>query len=225
VESYGDITHSVIDHTTMAMVTMALDFPFDEATLTLMKNVMEAEPGTEALSTDDDGYFSALNYQLGPEKANSFLSQLNLTGRAKELPAELVKTFYLSQVKMKWDFKNRSFVSEGDLGFVSAGNSQLFKFMKGNLEISRKRSGTTINLYFEAGNEWYFFSYQTNRMQAISSSKEFVDAIKKVMSENKNIIDPKDNLPQYSYILSTVSRKDQFLKKLGVTPDDGSSDD
>lgn len=224
-ESYGDITHSVVDRTSIAMVTMSLDFPFDEASLTLMKNVMETDPGTEGLDASDDNYYMALKYMLGPDKANGFLSQLNLTGRAKDLPAELIHTFSLSQVKMRWDFKNRSFVSDGDLGFVSTGNTQLFKFMKGNLEISYKHSGTTINLYFEAGNEWYFFSYQTNRMQAISSSKEFVDAIKKAMEENKNILDPKDNLPQYSFLVSTVQRKNQFLKKLGVTQDDDGSDD
>ncbi len=225
VESYGDITHSVVDRTSIAMVTMAMDFPFDEASLTLMRNVMEAEPGTEALSTTDDNYFMALKYQLGPEKANSFISQLSLTGRAKDLPTELVHTFYLSQVKMRWDFKNRSFVSEGDLGFVSAGNSQLYKFIKGNLEISFKHTGTTINLYFEAGNEWYFFSYQTNRMQALSSSKEFVDAIKKSMEDNKNVLDAKDNLPQYSFTLSTAKRKSDFLKKIGVTSDDSNPDE
>jgi hypothetical protein len=221
MESFGDITHSIVDHSSIAMSTLYLDFPFDEATLALMRSVMETDPGTEALSTSDDNYYTALNYMLGPEKANTFLGQLNLTGRAKELPAELLRTFFLSQVKLKWNTKTQSFVSDGDLGFVSSGNSQLFKFLKGNLEIVRKRGGTTVNLYFEAGNEWYFFSYQTNRMQAISSSKDFVDAIKKVMSDNKNIIDPKDNQPQYSFILSTVTRKNAFLKKIGASSEGG----
>lgn len=216
MQSYGDITYSIIDQMSMAMTTLTLDFPFDEEAMTLMKNVMAAEAGTEGLNTADDTYYLSLKHQLGPEKADEFLSQLSLTGRAKELPEALTHTLYLSQVQMKWDFKNRSFVSVGDLGFVSAGNTQLFKFMTGNLEIVRKRGGTTINLYFEAGEEWYFFSYTTNRMQAISSSKEFVDAIKKATSENKNIVDAKDNLPQYTYILSSIKRKSDFLKKIGA---------
>lgn len=215
LQAWGDMTYAIPDQSTIAMTTLTIDFPFDDAAMQLMRNVMAADAGSEGLKADGDDFIQSLQYQLGPEKSETFLGQLNLTGRAKELPSELNHAFYLSQVQLKWDFRNRSLVSVGKLGFVSSGPNQLYKFLDGNLEIVRKRGGTTVNLYFEAGDEWYFFSYQSNRMQAISSSKEFVDAIKKAMSENKNIIDAKDNLPQYSFILSTVVRKSQFLKKIG----------
>ena len=58
-------------------------------------------------------------------------------------------------------------------------------------------------------------------MQALSSNKAFVDAIKEAMADNKNQFEPKDKEPQYSYILSTVQRKNAFLKKIGADTQPG----
>ncbi len=221
MESFGSMNYQMIDQMSEAELVITMDFPFDEAANEIMTKALTGESGTEGVNTADDNYLLALKYLLGPEKSEQVIAQLNLTGRIKEWPAELTKSFVFSEIKMKWNFNTRSFVSEGDLGIICTGKTQLYKKLEGHLEIARKRSGTTINLYFEVGSDWYFFSYQTNRMQALSSNKEYVDAIKKAMSDNKNVIDAKDKEPQYSYILSTAKRKNDFLKKIGADPGSG----
>jgi hypothetical protein len=223
METFGAMKNTMVDGMTEAELVMTIDFPFDEVSMGLLTTAIEAETGTEGVNTSDDNFYNALKYQLGPEQADVMLSQLNLSGRVKELPDVLQHTFYLSQVKMKWNYSSRSFVSDGDIGIVSMGKTQMFKFVKGNMEIVRKRSGTIVTLYFEIGGDWYFFLYQTNRMQALSSNQAFVDAIKKAMGENKNIYEAKDKEPQYSFILSTNKRKSDFLKKIGA--EQGGTDD
>jgi hypothetical protein len=100
------------------------------------------------------------------------------------------------------------------------GDNQLNKFVDGNIEIARKRSGNILTMYFEIGNDWYFFNYQQNKLQSISNRKDYNDMIKKAMESNKNIQKAEDGKPQYAFIIATEKRKNDFLKKIGSSGDE-----
>ena len=57
----------------------------------------------------------------------------------------------ISDIKMKWDSVTRSFVSTGNIGVGSIGKTQINKYVKGYMQIIKKRSGDAFNLYFELG--------------------------------------------------------------------------
>ena len=68
-------------------------------------------------------------------------------------------------------------------------------------------------LYIEFdANDWYYFNYKQNVVQALSSDKEFNTSIKDTKADNRILKSEKD-LPQISYTISTEMKKNSFLKK------------
>ena len=156
---------------------------------------------------------------VGTKKADELLSQLSLSGKFKSIPDELLHNMVFSDLKFQWNSKSRSFVSEGLIGLAMIGDNQINKYVTGYIEISRKRSGNILNMYFETGNDWFFFNYQMNKLQSISSRKDYNDLIKKAMESDKNILKAEDKQPQYAFIIATEKRKNDFLKKIGQSGD------
>jgi len=178
-----------------------------------------ADPGA-------DKFYNAMRMLVGPKKADDLISQLSLSGKFKNIPDELSHTMVFSDLKFQWNSKSRSFVSQGPIGIAMIGDNQLNKYVTGYIEIARKRSGNILNMYFEIGNDWYFFNYSQNKLQSISSRKDYNDQIKKVMESNKNILKAEDKLPQYAFIIATEKRKNDFLKKIGQSdnPDENQNE-
>jgi len=161
---------------------------------------------------------------VGQKKADELLSQLSLSGKFKSIPPEMSHTLVVSDIKFTWNPKSRSLVSESPIGIAMMGDNQINKYVDGYIEISRKRSGSVINMYFEVGNDWYYFNYAMNKLQSISSRKDYNDLIKKAMESDKNIQKAEDKLPQYAFIISTEKRKTDFLKKIGKSGDPGDNE-
>jgi hypothetical protein len=114
---------------------------------------------------------------------------------------------------MKWNTPTKSYVSEGMIGVGSIYKNQLNKFVKGKIEVIKKRSGDVLNIYLEVDNStWYFFNYQTGLMQAISSDEKFNTTIKELKPDKRKAKEEK-GVPNYQFILSTARKKADFLKK------------
>lgn len=166
-----------------------------------------------------------MRFMVGPKKADDLISQLSLAGRFKNIPDEMKHTLVISDIKFKWNPKSRSLVSEGSIGITMMNENQVNKYVDGSIEISRKRSGSIINMYFEVENDWYYFNYAQNKFQSYSSKKTYNDLLKEAMSKNKNILKAEDKMPQYAFIISTEKRKKDFLKKIGADEEKENDDE
>jgi hypothetical protein len=217
MDTYGIVTQNLTTKESNLSLTMLIDFFFDEDAMKIMSQILEAEAGTEGVNTGDDKYYSTLKFILGPQKGDEMLNQLNLSGHMKDYPKDLAKWgFFFADVNMTWNPKTKSFVNDGKIGIASLKDNQMYKYVTGYVEIARKRSGNILNLYLESANQWFFFSYQNNKVQTISSKKEYNDAIKKAMDDNKNILKGEKGEANYAFIISTPKRKADFLKKVGA---------
>ncbi|MCI5058462.1 MAG: hypothetical protein MRY83_20285, partial [Flavobacteriales bacterium] len=158
-------------------------------------------------------YEKGLQELLGKENSDKLISQMNLYGSFKKFPPELEKPIFFTDVKLKWNQDLRAYQSTN--GKLSIGNilkSQLNVELTGHFEIVKKRSGDILTFYFELDpNNWYFFRYQRNLMQVLSSNKEFNQVVKDVKSDKRKIKYDKGKV--YSFILSTPKRKADFLKR------------
>ena len=190
----------------------------------LVKSI-QLNAGLDPADPASDKYYNAMKFMVGTKKADELMSQLNLSGKFKSMPEALRHSFVFSDVKFTWNPKSRSFVSDGKIGIASSDDAQLNKYVTGYIEIARKKGGNVLNMYFETGDDWYYFSYQANKMQSISSKKEYNELIKKAMESDKNQLKAEDKQPQYVFFISTNSRKDAFLKKIGTSDEDENTND
>ncbi len=224
-ESYGTAELNMTTGTTNFDLIANIDFFFDKTATEIWTKSISENAGLEAADPGSDKFFNAMRFMLGNKKADELMKQLSLSGKFKNIPDELSHTIVLSDVKFVWNEKSRSFVSDGPIGIAMIGDKQLNKYVDGFIEVAHKRSGNILNMYFKIGDDWYYFNYQMNKLQSISSRKDYNDAIKKAMEDNKNIQKAEDKQPQYAFIIATEKRKKDFLKKIGKSEDPNETPD
>lgn len=225
MENYGKVYNFPIIDSTSIETVMALDFFMNDDAMKTFSETLEGFSGLEAIDISEDNYYKALSYFIGAQDADKLMADVGLYGYFKKFPSELIHTIYLTNVIFKWDNNLKSYVSDGLIGIGSIYKTQINKYVFGRLEIVKKRGGDVLNMYFEIdADEWYFFSYNKNLMQAISSNALFNKAILETKTDKRELKTKSGQSP-YRYIISTERKKKDFLKKFGIKEEEDDSED
>ncbi len=217
VSAFGNITQNLITDSVHFDLIMAIDFFFDNNIIKTMTEKFEASTSLQPVPFGRAEYERALMQYIGKKEADKLIAQVNLYGALKKIPDELEHTLFLSDVKMKWNPRTKSFTSYGPLGIGIIQKNQLNKYVKGVIEIVQKKSGDLINIYLEDdNNNWYFFTYGTGTMMAISSDEKFNSAIKELKPEKRKLEKDKNdkNSAPYQFTIGTLSKKSSFIAKM-----------
>ncbi|MCD4681301.1 MAG: hypothetical protein K8S00_13025, partial [Bacteroidales bacterium] len=213
MQTYGVVDHYMINDSTELDLVMLLNFFFAENAIELLADDLEMA-NLNGIDLSQELYTKALNEVVGMEEADKLISQINLYGGYKKVPAELNKTFLFADVKFKWNPITRSFISQGPIGIGSIYKSQINKYVDGYIQLTRKRSGDILDIYLEIDKgEWYYFNYSRNLMQAISSNKDFNTIIREIKSDKRTFRSKKAK-GAYRYIISTDRKRKDFLRKV-----------
>jgi len=209
----GNAIHNLNDRTAKFDLIMAVDFFFADGALKAMAENISEEP-IELLDYDRPTYERGLTELVGKETADKLISEINIYGSYKKVPAELVHTLVLTDLKLKWNPSTGSYVSEGPIGIGNINKKQIHKPVKGIVELLKKRSGDVLSIYLEATEDnWYFFTYQRGLMQAISSSDEFNTIIKELKPDKRKVKAQYKGGMSYQFIISTGRKKKSLLRK------------
>lgn len=214
LDLYGTSRHYIIPDSTSFDLVMTVDFPFDDKALNLMAENISGKNliGVNLVRAE---FLKALTDILGDKEAEKVISDLRLFGKFRRYPTELEHTLLFTDVKFKWNYATRSYVSYGPIGIGSIGKTQINKFVDGYIEIEKKRTGDVVSIYleFENGKNWYFFNYRNNLMQTISTSTEYNTMIQEVKDEKRTEKKNKEG-EQYTYIISNLRKKTDFLMRV-----------
>ena len=119
---------------------------------------------------------------------------------------------------MHWDSTSKSWLSTGPIGIATIGKNQVYRYVNGMMEFTKKRNGDEFTFYLElTGQDWYFFNYRNNILQALSSDIAFNDLIinaRKSKSEQKKAA---KRARGFGYTISTERKKRDFLRKFEKT--------
>lgn len=213
LKSFGSANHNLVNDTLKFNLVMALDFFFENSAIKLISEKMDASTSLLPVPFSRPIYDRSLVEMLGKKEADKLIAQVNLYGAFKRIPDELEHTLFLSDVTMKWNQATKSFVSVGPIGVGIILKNQHNKYLKGKIEIVQKKSGDFLNIYLEDDNSnWWFFSYSTGTMAAISSDEKFNTIIKELKPEKRKMDKEKGDAP-YQFILGTANKKSAFLRK------------
>lgn len=213
MEIAGVIEHNQVDDEAIFDLVMLTDFFFNEEALKKMTKHLEESYELEAVNLDRPTFAKGLKELVGLEEGDKLIGQVSLNGQFKKVPKLLDKTFMFNDVKMKWDSDTRSFKSFGRIGLSNIQDKQINKYVKGNIELVKKRSGDVLTIYLEIDkNNWYFFTYTRGTMQAISSNADFNTAITETKPDKRKSKAEKGEEP-YQYMYSTARKKRDFLRK------------
>jgi hypothetical protein len=126
----------------------------------------------------------------------------------------MIRTLVLADVWLTWDSVADAYLSSGPIGIGNIGKNQVNRYVSGLIEFAKKRTGDDFTIYFKlTENDWYFFNFRNNIMQAISSDLGFNDLITEAQmskAEQNRI----DKLARgYKYTKATDRKKRDFLRK------------
>ncbi|MFN8864700.1 MAG: hypothetical protein ACK5W1_10325 [Flavobacteriales bacterium] len=189
-----------------------ISFPFDDGCLKRIYEQIEQFPNLTPVDITKTKYEKGLVELLGNEKSDKLISELNLAGQLKRVPEELLSTFYFADLKWAWDPVNEVFHTMGPVGIASMDKKQLFRYVKGKVEIEKRRSADVLRVYIELdpGN-WYFFEYKLGIMNVVSSDKEFL-AIMAEVKDDKRKFEEKN--VKYTYqMVASKKKRDDFVNR------------
>jgi hypothetical protein len=213
VKSFGDIKYMVIPDSATMNLTLTFDFLFYDGCLMIMADSL-LKSNMKGIDITGKEYHTFLEHALGKEAARDLRDDILNSGKIRRLPEPLIHQIVLTDVDLYWNDETNSYISRGQIGVMSLGKDPVNRYMNGQLELIRRRSGDVITLYLEITPlQYYFFDYRNGIMQAISSDNEFNNRINETKQEKRVLSIPGLD-EQYEFLVSTDRRVIDFLRRM-----------
>jgi hypothetical protein len=210
---YGIALVNSLNDSTIINAVAELDFYFNDEALQLMQQSISGATNLSGIGMNSELYTKYLGEVVGLDDADKIISELSLYGQLRRVPEMLIHTITFVDLNLEYNKETKSYISVGQIGIGSIGRNQINRYVEGRLEIQMRRAGDRLTFYLEIEpSVWFFFSYQNGLMQAFSSEKAFNDYIINAKPEARQL-SARDGEKAYSYYISTVRRKEAFIKK------------
>ncbi len=208
----GNVNYFPTNDSTIVDAMILFDFFMENSAMDNMAKQIRKFDGLEGVNFDRDVFERGLQEYVGKETGDKLISQLNLYGEYKRFPDELNKALFINDVKFRWNPITRSFQSFGKIGVGNIYKSEINKYVEGQIEIVKKRSGDilTINLELD-DSQWYFFNYTRDIMYVLSSKEDFNKIIKDTKSDKRKL--KYDKGKTYAFQLGSPKKRNDFLRK------------
>ena len=209
----GNSSYAIIPDSLNLDLLASLDFFFSEQALETFKDELQLA-NLKGINLNGEVVNKALKLTLGDSDFKQLAEDMSLYGSSKKSTDKLSKTMVLTDLKLKWNQDSRSFIGKGPIGIFSLGKWPVNKYVNGYVEIGRRRSGDVLNLYFELSKgNWYFFTYTTGVLQALSSNEDFNNNLSK-LKDDKRTLSVKEAQQPYQFIISTPEKRLAFTRKM-----------
>ncbi len=218
-DAYGKARYFSKEDSSTFDVSIPLDFFFNDKAMELFVAALNYKMDLDAVNLEGDIYGIMLGNMLGAERADEIMGKIVTNGgEHRKIPKELIKTIFISDVKMKYNPRTRSFVSTGPIGIASVGKEQVLKYVDGKLEIQNKSGTYKITLAIDLGNkEYYYFQFKGNatsgQLFVYSSSVEFNTIIKETKPDDKKA-KASGKEPKFSYRAAGATAFKKFLRTM-----------
>jgi len=208
----GTVKYNPANSDVTAQGTCLINFPFDEGAVKRIYEQIELWPNLQPIDITKTQYEKGLIEVMGTEKSDKLISELNLGGQLKKVPEELQKTFYLADVKFFWNAVEETWQSQGPIGIANMDKKQLFRYVKGKIEIERKRSADVLRIYLELDPaNWYYFEYKIGVMSVSTSDQELVKILTDVKDDKKKF--EENNVKFMWALMANKKKRDDFISR------------
>ena len=208
----GEIKYNTAKDELATQGVSLINFPLEDAAIKRIYEQIEQWPNLTPVDVTKTKYEKGLVELLGTEKSDKLISELNLAGQLKKVPEELQSTLYLADVKWSWNPVDETFTSVGPLGIASMDKKQLFRYVKGKIEIERRRNADVLRIYLELDpGTWYYFEYKLGIMNVISSDKDFITILTEVKDDKRKF---EENNVKYTFqYITSKKKRDDFVAR------------
>jgi hypothetical protein len=214
LKSTGSIIHNRDENEIILSSMMGIDFFFNSgAQDALYSSILASSAKVSKLSKET--YVSRLAEWIGSDKATKAENKRTITGEGSGIPPELQQMLLFSNIDFKWDTDKHAFVANGKADLAYIKQFVVNREVNVLAEITRKRSGNSIEMYIEFDAEtWVYFVYKNSMMQTLSSTSTYNSIVQELKPDERK---QKVGLGEkgYTFNLAPESKKKKFVSKFG----------
>jgi len=191
-----------------------LKFHFSKEAMLFLVQVLMQNPDLDPVEERLESYKYGLRARLPYPLYSRVADQIDLFGTVKDPLPQLDATISLSDVTLRWDQDNYSYVSVGRLGIGTLMGERINKKVNGYIEFIKRNAGDRMVLYLEpAPGVHYTFNYFGFTMYTTSSNQEYMKLIKKTPKrkrKQKSVGDKKAFVYQRGTSRETVQAQQRY---------------
>jgi len=174
VKPVGEIKYNPAMFSTDIKSSLMVNFPFSDDAFDKLAKELNEKPNLRTIDLINSTYEYSLRELVGLKQADKMISDLTIQGKVKKFPESLETSFYFGDIRFRWDFNKKAYVSYGDIGIANIKKKQVMKYVKGKVVVFKRVTGDEISIYLEPeDDEYYFFNYKRGLMQVFTSNEEF----------------------------------------------------
>jgi hypothetical protein len=213
IKTAGKAVHDIDKDTYKANVMMSVDFFFSAAALEIFGKELDSLVTLKAFDLTNPDYRQSLRDFIGLDAAVKMENELGLYGNYKNVPENFNKNLILSNIKLEWNQRTRSFRYHGPVGIIRVGNKAVNKEVEAYVELSKRGSGDLLDIYFILDNNtFYYFGYNPGSFQVTSSNKNYNSLVFNLKDTDRRLkVAPGST--GYIYALAPDRRVELFLKR------------
>jgi hypothetical protein len=201
--SSGNMTHILADSVLNMDIILSFDFHFNQTSLDVMAAEILGHPGLPGIDLNRKVFQKYLYQRVIATDAKTAINQINLFGAMTQIPKGLESSITFSDLRMRWDAKNSSFVSNGKIGIGTIGGIQVNKKVDGFVELIKRNTGDWMMIYLELSPEkYYVFYYIRGALQVSSHNPLFTDPIKEMKARDRRVKVKAGQIP-YNFVIGT----------------------
>lgn len=208
----GDISYNLKEE---EFNTTNMLYALDLVLLNKMENVMLKDFGDKKrrVIAPDSSLVAKVSALYGRGLFPLALKQLHKSNN--NIPDSLSRFLVMDSLHMNWDNQKRSYVANGKAMIRTLLKRPVEGEYNVAMELVRRRAGNQIYLYIYNDQKWYYFEYLDKSLYTLSSNGEYNDILRNEKAEKK-IIRDKEKQVLYTITLCPDSKKNRFLKRIGL---------
>ncbi|MFN5093534.1 MAG: hypothetical protein ACK5EW_09790 [Bacteroidota bacterium] len=215
MKSVGNVKFNTKDSTLSAKSVTLLNFPFNDDIQKHIADKMIQSDNLTPIDISKTLFEKSLVEFLGVEKSDKIITDMALDGAIKKFPEELQTTIFFTDLNWQWNAENETFIAMGNIGIGGMGKKQIFKYVKGLIEIQKRKTGDVLTVYLElSGADYYMFEYKSTIMSLITQDNAIVEIFAKLKDTDRTFEENKKRFT-FNYLGATTAKtkKDKFLQK------------
>jgi hypothetical protein len=221
--TFGTVTHNLRENEVNLELVMGIDFFFLNQALAMVESSINNSENTEPLNVNRWNYTSLLQKRTNKERTTTLINEFIEEGEFRRFPEELAHTFFMADLKMKWDQSTQTFYSTNKVGMGNMDRFPMNKYVDGFVELKKQRTGDAFNMVLipsgiadeGIGVNWFFFNYAGGILQTIASDNEYNNMIRGVKA-NKRRMDVERGEEPFSFLLSSDRRPFDFMRSMRI---------
>ncbi len=184
----GRMQYDEQDSVNMMRGFLDLNFHFSAEAMQFLVQTLLQNPDLVPIEERQENYKHGLRARLPHLLYERVADQIELFGTVKDPLPQLDATISLSDVLMRWDPENYSYVSVGRLGIGTLMGQRVNKKVNGYIEFIKRNSGDRMVLYIEPSpGVNYTFTYFGFTMYVTSSNQEYMKTIRKTPKRKRKL--------------------------------------